>query len=181
MFHGDTKWKRLLMASLPTITEFTFFGDLYIDKCMNLASNPFWKHVFRAYNAFHKKIKINTFSEYLAESVFHNSNIKIGNKGIFRRVLYDAGVSQVADFYFDNGDLMSWQEFKQYQEIENINYLDYYSITKAINKYLLNLNIKREENNVASERPAAISTLINENVKASQIVYNILITSDSRL
>ena len=43
---------------------------------------------------------------------------------------------------------MSWEEFKQNQEIENINYLDYYSITKAIDKYVLNLYIKHEENNL---------------------------------
>ena len=181
MFHGDTKWKRLLMASLPAITEFTSFGDLYVDKCMNLASNPFWKHVFRAYNAFHKKIKINTFSGYLAEPLFYNSNIKIGGKGVFRRVLYDAGISQIADFYSNSGDIMSWEEFKQNHRIESINYLDYYSITKTINKYFISLNIEQEENILASERPASINTLTNENVKASQIVYNVLISSDNRL
>ena len=181
MFNRETKWKSLLLALFPQITKLTSLGNTYVNQCIQRISNPFWKHVLRAYSVFHNNVTISTFSDYLAEPIFYNSNIKIGNKEIYRQDLFDAGLTQVADFYSDNGQIFSWEEFKEIQNIETVNYLEYYGITRSVTKYLAKLNIDPGTHNAPSERPAAVNTLINENMKASQIVYNALISSNSQM
>ena len=74
------KWKNVAAAVYREILQFEQLGSAvpYVEN-----QNKFWSNVFQAYDQLASKVNIEKPEEMLAEPIFCNRNIKIGNKVIF--------------------------------------------------------------------------------------------------
>ena len=75
-------------------------------------SNIFWDHVFKAYRLLYYRIEPQNTSELLAEPVLHNERIEIGNKVISHTQWIEKGVYNLANFFGNTGNLLTFTEFR---------------------------------------------------------------------
>ena len=80
------------------------------------------------------------------QCVWFNSHIKIDNHIIFNKRLYHKDVIYVHQFFNEQGEILSQDNF-QYQYNVNINYLDYYSIISAFPQHWKRVLRDKHNNN----------------------------------
>ena len=62
--------------------------------------------------------------------------------------------------YADNGRMMNLEEFQELFDV-NINFLEYYSLSKVVNEYFKKLQIEKETHNRASNKQTVMNLLCN--------------------
>ena len=93
------------------------FYDRFTLLCSKFAlsktkGNIFWANVFNAYKLVYYRIEPNNSNDLLAEPVFFNERIKIGNKVITCTNWNEKGDYNLASFLGNTGQLLTFTEFK---------------------------------------------------------------------
>ena len=77
----EHKWKSIIKSTYPKVVWFEQLGSsLHFQEH---TVNKFWSHVFMAYKEFGKQIYVENSEELVAEPIFCNQNILVGNRIIF--------------------------------------------------------------------------------------------------
>ena len=78
---SEHKWKSIIKSTYPKVVWFEQLGSsLHFQEHK---VNKFWSHVFMAYKEFDKQIHVENSEELVAEPVFCNQNILVGNRIFF--------------------------------------------------------------------------------------------------
>ena len=74
---SEHKWKSIIKSTYPKLAWFEQLGSsLHFQEH---EVNKFWSHVFMAYKELGKQIHVENSEELVAEPIFCNQNILIGN------------------------------------------------------------------------------------------------------
>ena len=76
---SEHKWKSIIKSTYPKVMWFEQLGS----SLQEHEVNKFWSHVFMAYKEFGKQIHVENSEELVAEPIFCNQNILVGNRIIF--------------------------------------------------------------------------------------------------
>ena len=123
-----SEWKILCLSELEK------HGGNYIWLIKNKAPaflkhfNKFWNDVFKAWQTLSSHT---TNDQPLAETLFHNNNVKIDNKTIFYSDWFFHGVRYINDIVDENGNFISWEKFSETYQIINQSF-KYYSVIYSI-------------------------------------------------
>ena len=96
--------------------------------------NKFWCHVFKAYKEFGEKIRLENSEELVAEPIFCNDSIRVGNRTVFQKSWIDNRVCYIKHILNENGTFMSFQVLKRNIELTQttLHALDMYTLLKVI-------------------------------------------------
>ena len=181
--NGGQTWLTLLEASLgKDLTRSMFdFGDDFIKELITKCENIFWKDLFQSWlkvmqgQLLHEKSPCSL--TYLP--IWHNSNIKIGNKSVFFKSWCKKGVVYVADFLDDRGNLLSKAQFEKKFIMTNINFMQYTSIKSSITSFLKKIKFDRTtfKHEQLPLMPYYFKCILTEN-KCNKVVYKMLNTRE---
>ena len=168
---SDHKWKHTFISSYPILENIKKLG--YSLPISLMCNNPFWVHVFNAYEMFGKKIVIEKKDDFLSEPIFFNSNFTINNKPFYYRDWAQAGIFSVKDLLEDDGSFLTLQNFKDKYNIQENNFLKFIGCINTIMKYCRKINITLDENISSSENSLVFQKLFLP-IKGSRLYYDIL-------
>ena len=134
--------------------------------------NDFWRDVLQAYAIFGKNIVVKKHEIILAEPIFYNVNLCIGNDVIFFDSWYDNGVTSIKDFVDVNGNFLSLNEFNIKHNLNEQNFVHYNGCIRAIRIFLRKCDIVLESN-LASEFSELCHSL-HSVTKGARHYYNII-------
>ena len=92
----------------------------------------FYKDILLCYQNMRQQKPIKKGIEVRSQSLWHNDEIRINNKPILVRGMYDAGIKIVDDIVGANGTLMNSEEIKNAYPNVTSNFLTIQSVTSAI-------------------------------------------------
>ena len=78
---SDHKWKGLITSTYPKVLLLEQLGSSLPTQEKNF--NMFWINVFKAYREFGKHMQVENSEELVADPIFCNDNILVGNKTFF--------------------------------------------------------------------------------------------------
>ena len=78
---SDHKWKGIITSTYPKVLLLEQLGSSLPTQENNF--NMFWIHVFKAYREFGKHMQVENSEELVADPIFCNDNILVGNKTVF--------------------------------------------------------------------------------------------------
>ena len=78
---SDYKWKGIITSTYPKVLLLEQLGSSLPTQENNF--NMFWIHVFKAYREFGKHMQVENSEELVADPIFCNDNILVGNKTVF--------------------------------------------------------------------------------------------------
>ena len=113
---SDHKWKSIIKSVYPKVLLFEQLGSSLPTGEHNF--NKFWCHVFKAYKEFGEKIRLENSEELVAEPIFCNDNIRVGNRTVFQKSWIDNRVCYIKHILNENGTFMSFQSFKEKYRIK---------------------------------------------------------------
>ena len=173
LLRTNHKWKGIATFICPGINDIQKYGPEIMT--IPLRQNLFWKEVFDAYKQFFYKVKSKNSNELLAEQVFYNKRIQIGEHYIVGKKWINKGIFCIAHFVSENGVLLSHEQFKEKYNL-NIDFLVYASIKSAIRTYVRTTNIPFDNNKCFNE-PKCIKMLMSV-AKGSKLYYDTFIEND---
>ncbi len=171
---NKSKWKLLIQQRLES-----FGGNLLwcydSIELINISNklNPFWKTVVKAWAA----LKINsdqpqTKVDVLQKTIWHNSNIKIGNRTVFYKTWHLAGISFINDLVDDDGKFYTHDRFVAKYNIR-CNFLQHYAVIHSIPNTWKNI-INETNEEMRNEEPKYI-TILKGLRKPTKYFYNELL------
>ena len=150
------------------------FGPDYLERTIEMTSNPFWKDVIQSLQIF-----------WNSEAPLHKNFIKftpIWFNPVFsipiKKEWLKKGISTVADFLGIMNVPLSMEEFKQKFNVKTI-FLEYHAIIKKIKKHIewRELPLHQEEHPWNS----ALNVMLNITAKGCSKLYNIVKGSNSHI
>ena len=172
---SEHKWKSIIKSTYPKVVWFEQLGSsLHFQEH---EVNKFWSHVFMAYKEFGKQIHVENSEELVAEPVFCNQNILVGNRIIFSKNWIDKGVCHIKNMLNDNGTFMSFKSFKEKFGIKT-DYITYTGCVQAIKSYIRKTEITVEGKNSA-DLIKTLKTIYNQR-KGSRLYYEVLTQNITR-
>ena len=172
MLNSSPKWAHILITECSGIMQFSYLGNDYTKKNLKKL-NPFWKDVFNAWLKYIDCQQLLTAEDFLKEPIWHNSKFKIGNKSIFSKVMFDAGIIFVNDLIKDDGSVLSFNEFTvKYTSRPNV--LFYNGIVLSIMHYRRNNNIDVLEKQLESPLIPVLTYDILKEKKGCRSLYQTL-------
>ena len=78
---SDHKWKGIVTSTYPKVLLLEQLGSSLPTQEKNF--NMLWIHVFKAYRDFGKHMQVEYSEELVADPIFCNDNILVGNKTVF--------------------------------------------------------------------------------------------------
>ena len=133
--------------------------------------NTFWIHVFKAYREFGKRIQVENSEELVADPIFCNDNILVGNKTVFYKKWIDKGVCFIKNILNENGTFMLFKRFKEIYRI-NTDYITYIGCVQAIKSYRRKTGLTVESN--SSTDLTKTLKIIYSQQKGSRLYYEML-------
>ena len=117
-------------------------SDLYLQKysgstflfSKRSAVNPFWRDVFSSFARFSERCIPQTISEILREPILFHHKIKIDGTVISRQVWRRLGIRTIGQLASENFEFLQHNRFTT-KFGNDINFLEYYGMIKAIKKY----------------------------------------------
>ena len=174
LYNSNHKWKKVFLDAFPLAKDINKIGtDLPMNGC-----NAFWSDVIRSYKEFGRFISVDSTNSFIAEPIFYNVNFKIGNQPFFYEDWFEKGVSRVKHFIDNDGNFLSFDEFKMKHNIVGNNFLRYAGCIDVIKKYkrkcdlILEDNLDNEENDIVKT--------ITFSYKGAKYFYDILNLSQKR-
>ena len=166
---SEHKWKSIIKSTYPKVVWSEQLGSsLHFQEHK---VNKFWSHVFMAYKEFGKQIHVENSEELVAEPIFCNQNILVGNRIIFYKNWIDKGVCHIKNMLNDNGTFMSFKSFKEKFGIKT-DYITYIRCVQAIKSYIRKTEITVEAKNSAY-LIKTLKTIYNRR-KGSRLYYEVL-------
>ena len=102
--------------------------------------NKFWVDVLKAYADLQHLNHQDTENHVLSSPIFHNNEIKIGNKSVYIKSCYQNGVRYVNDIIHKNGEFFSQNEFENMYNIKT-NFVQFLGLKQAIKVFAKNYKI----------------------------------------
>ena len=124
LFQTDSTWSRVFNENIGNISDLVRFGCDYAMQLSRETSNIFWKETLSVYCDFMNIVNSNNLYDIMQEPLWYNCRIKIQNKSIFYKSMFDKGfhiVSDLFDVHF---------KFIQYEHLQ-----DLYSVTIPFTLY----------------------------------------------
>ena len=81
--------------------------------------NPFWKDLLQGWKSFIRSSKIKNLTKMLYSSIWFNSNLNRG-ANLFNKNWFERGIRSIIDFYNLNGELNTFDEFRELYNVQGI-------------------------------------------------------------
>ena len=166
-------WKYILIENCPLIQKLEHLGT-QLPKSNRL--NDFLTNLLDAYARFGQKINVTNCDDALAEPIFYNNKIRIGNNCIYHDSWYNAGIRYVKDLICNNGNFLTFQAFNVKYNVNGVNFFTHMQCVAAIRTFLRRESILVENSN-SSTVNATVRVLFSC-LKGSQKFYRILNSSN---
>jgi hypothetical protein len=168
--HCNHKWTEIIKLANSRI--------LFIDKLGNCVHhgkhvNLFWRDVFKAYEAFGRKIVIKNLDDIVIEPLFCNTNIQVGNKTILYHAWIEKNVFKIGDLLTENGSFLTFAQFANKYEIAT-NFLQYSGCVNAVKRYVQGRGVHIGEGWEIPDRLNKVLNIIVSIPKGAKILYDIL-------
>ena len=135
------------------------------------AVNPFWRDVFSSFTRFSERCIPQTISEFLQEPILFHHKIQIEGTVISRQVWRRLGIRTIGQLTSENFEFLEYSRFTT-KFGNDIKFLEYYGMIKAIKKYKESLHLKYEPSpNTTEAKPYAI---LQSERKGTKAIRNIL-------
>ena len=130
----------------------------------------------KAYREFGKRIQVENSEELVADPIFCNDNILVGNKPVFcccflYKKWIDRGVCFIKNILNENSTLMLFKRFKEIYRI-NTDYITYIGCVQALKSYIRKTGLTVESNN--STDLTKTLKIIYSQQKGSRLYHEIL-------
>lgn len=168
------KWITIAKSNFPFLNNLQCYGPNYV--CIRAKNKTFWLQVYDAYKKLFYKVNPKSTAALLAEPVFYNENIKLGNKIISYQNWIDKGAWCIGHFFNENGQSLTYPEFKNRYSIAS-NFLTYSGLIQSIKRYLKHYKMHIIDN-ITSDTHASL-TLIYSIHKGTKLYYNTLSENSS--
>ena len=146
-----SNWKTLFLSDVENCGGNYMWLVKYKQPLILNKLNVFWKDVHTAWITL-----VNTQNDnILSEPIFFNNNIKINNKPVYFKDWHMCGIKYVNDLIKEDGNLYTWEEFKDIYNTTD-NPFRYYSLIHSIPK-----NWKKR----IKETGTKINEVINVNIQ----------------
>ena len=87
------------------------YGTTYIvDKVLPKTKNKFWIDVFKSHIKVSAKQEPTKIEHFQTSPLFHNDNIKIGNRAVYNKSCIKNGIIYIDDIIKDDGNMFSYEE-----------------------------------------------------------------------
>ena len=121
------------------------FGSDFALKVKKEMSNPFWEDVLKHYLQINSKCETSNWHDFLEQPILFNPKIKRDKESIYLKEWADQNILKVKDIINTNGELISFQTFKEkYPSATKTNFILYQGIANAVRKYLRSKNWERD-------------------------------------
>lgn len=155
---NDSKWKYLFESETnSSINELMYFGNDYTILLMERTSNLFWKDVLYSWGIVQNKAKLSERENLELHNIWYNNDIVIGEKTLFYKNYWKAGIMYINDILDKNGKFLHFEDFKKTSEIKT-NFFEYSTLIKAIKLFVFRYG----GNNISSK---ASQPFIPQNIK----------------
>ena len=178
LYTDERKWQIMVKEDL-NFFKLANCGDIYIENCYKRQKNQFWKDVLFAWHCILTRSNNNTKQDNFLVPLWFNSNIKIGNKGVFYKTWYDKGIYIIEDVLNNNNELLKYNDLCEKLN-KQINYLEYHGLVANLKPLIK----KHKEDANFIEKviypyiPQNISMFLHHK-KGTFPMYNILINNNS--
>ena len=145
-----------------------------IAHCWKKLPAPFWVDMMQHWCEYNYTNIEDCSDDVLNEMIWFNSNIRVQNKPVFHKNMYDRNIMIIKDLVNENNNFLTFEEFKNKYQV-NITFLDYYGLIHAIPQ-----EYKQKIQSYANCSPQTkykIYRLLQEE-KFSKCVYTELIEKD---
>ena len=170
-FKHRSRWKELMQEMYPCFEDIRKFGNNFLQNMLQIIENPFWENVLKYYQSFNKNFVIRTKEEIVSCSFLCNDDIKVGNKIISNKIFIDKNVFYIKQL-MDGDRFLTYGEFVQKYNAQ-INFLDFFSVTSAVKRYVSKKILPNAKNKTFSYQPA-LNCIMNTTKGASAIYHSML-------
>ena len=171
--NAKNKWRSIIESMFPILNQIEKYGPEIIETSQRY--NTFWAEVLEAYKQFFYKVVSKNSTQLLAEPVFYNNKIQIGKHFILGKRFINHGIFCVGHFVIENGDFVSYDEFKQKFNVR-MDVVTFFSLKSAIREYIRTTDISINHNKYLNVHKC-FSMLIST-PKGSKMIYDILIDNN---
>ena len=171
----NTSWKDFTIAMFPDFENIYNFGAEYATVVTKRLYNPFWKDVFKHYKKLSLKCNPTNAGEFLSECIHYNNNITRDSKFIFIKEWCNNKIFRVENLLNNDGNFMSFNQFKMKYPGLTTNFLLYQGVTRAIHRYQTKVAIKINDTNQDNIIKSKLWFWIS---KGSKCIQNILCYND---
>ena len=106
MLISESMWTKLFtIITGCNIIHMCQFGSEYVIQRMKVISNPFWKEIFAYFSEF---LNI-CCNDTLLEPLWYNHRIKVQNKSVFYKSLYEKGFHSISDLLCSQGNFIAYE------------------------------------------------------------------------
>jgi len=169
----NSKIYNLFKTNVP-MCNFDYSSSEYWNSIIHDCHNIFWKNVFTAWRDLTLLLVPMNRDQVLSSSIWHNANIKVGNKSVLYRKWNNHGIRYVNDLLAPDGDFMSLSDIQNIYNVQ-INFLHFYGIKKAISKSFSHL-LGNSDTILPSPFQGFNTNIILKDLKGCKRFYNIFVT-----
>ena len=128
-------------AMYPIMKDILVMGNDYFNVIMQTVKNPLLHDVLKHVKSFFAKVESLDIEDVIYDRLFHNVNIRIGNKTVCLRSWVNQSVTQICHVLKDSGEFLSHQEFViKYPNIRT-HFLQYNGLVNSIRSFFRRNNI----------------------------------------
>ena len=177
LFFNNCKWQNIFMSSID-INKLSCGGSGYIEQVIESVKNQFWKDVLYAWKFVIDKDENKDWTNFLANTVWLNKQVKIDKRTIFYPEWFNRGVKFVSDFVNDDGSFLTLDQFSNKFGF-CVNFLQYNGVISSLRQMLKLYPYGDKSSNL--QTPVVPSSLQNifRSYKGSKDMYTILSKNSS--
>ena len=146
---NDNDLKSVIYAMYPLLRNIELHGYEYLTKItdnnnINNINNAFWVDILKRIKRVLIQKKPDSFNEILAEYIFYNKNVYIGNQTIFLKSWFDNDIIKIHHLVKDDGTFLSYNEFAVKYINVRTNFVVYNGVISAIKDYMRTVGVTNE-------------------------------------
>ena len=174
----ETKGTKLLNSQYDNIMEFQKFGVEFLKSKLRIIDNKFWYDTFSAWIKFSNKLKLESWTHFLNQPLWHNNFVKVGGKCIFYKKWFEKGIYFINDLIDTNGDLYSYDYIENILQVET-NFIEAQGLLRAIWQLKNSLNFQNTTYKLVSPIKPLQLEVLSRDKKGCQRIYRILTNNNS--
>ena len=176
ILNSNSEW----ISLFPEITNcscqlLSHLGSEYSRKIAKSTKNLFWREVLITYSDFITTSASEDLNDILLEPLWYNNKIKVDNKCIFYKRVYEKGFHTISDLLDRHGKFISYGDFTRIHSI-TIPFTVYTGLRCAItNSWPVLRNIDCNDITVGPHKPKQIHIICKDR-KGSRAMYDIYLS-----
>ena len=175
-FNSASKWKSIVEAKYPKISNIRHFGSKYVENLCKNVTNPFWQNVLTYYTKYSISFQINSENELNMSPIMYNYNITVGKKPIQSQILINNNVFflkqiKIGDRFMTINELNTTHR-------TNLNFLQYNSIMSSIRIYVNKLGQLKKKKDIPFQ-PALNTIMMTK--KGAAPIYKDMLINESKI